>query len=65
MSETRREKDPLGPLDVPADAMYGVSMKDGATRVICQRFEGVDLVAPTAVERAPVERAEATAERGD
>src|SRR6478736_3281547 len=24
MSETRREKDPLGPLDVPADAMYGV-----------------------------------------
>jgi len=37
-----------------ADAMYGVSMKDGATRVICQRFEGVDLVAPTAVERAPV-----------
>jgi len=50
-----------------ADAMYGVSMKDGATRVICQRFEGVDLVqpAPTAVERAPVERAEATAERVD
>ncbi len=48
-----------------ADAMYGVSMKDGATRVICQRFEGVDLVAPTATERAPVERAEATAERGD
>jgi chromosome segregation protein len=37
-----------------ADAMYGVSMKDGATRVICQRFEGVDLVAPGAVERAPV-----------
>ena len=34
-----------------ADAMYGVSMKDGATRVICQRFEGVDLVATTAVER--------------
>src|SRR5215831_14157419 len=24
MTETRREKDPLGPLDVPADAMYGV-----------------------------------------
>ncbi len=37
-----------------ADAMYGVSMKDGATRVICQRFEGVDLMAPTAVERVPV-----------
>ena len=37
-----------------ADAMYGVSMKDGATRVICQRFEGVDLVAATAVERARV-----------
>jgi chromosome segregation protein len=29
-----------------ADAMYGVSMKDGATRVICQRFEGVDLPEP-------------------
>jgi chromosome segregation protein len=37
-----------------ADALYGVSMKDGATRVICQRFEGVDLVAPGAVERAPL-----------
>jgi chromosome segregation protein len=37
-----------------ADAMYGVSMKDGATRVICQRFEGVDLAAPGAVQRAPV-----------
>jgi aspartate ammonia-lyase len=24
MTETRREKDPLGPLDVPADALYGV-----------------------------------------
>ena len=24
MPETRREKDPLGPLDVPADALYGV-----------------------------------------
>jgi fumarate hydratase, class II len=24
MPDTRREKDPLGPLDVPADAMYGV-----------------------------------------
>jgi aspartate ammonia-lyase len=24
MSATRREKDPLGPLDVPADALYGV-----------------------------------------
>src|SRR5215831_10278295 len=24
MTETRREKDPLGPLDVPTDAMYGV-----------------------------------------
>ena len=24
MAETRREKDPLGPLDVPADALYGV-----------------------------------------
>src|SRR3954468_12292873 len=24
MSTTRREKDPLGPLDVPSDAMYGV-----------------------------------------
>ncbi|HEY4131745.1 MAG TPA: aspartate ammonia-lyase [Gemmatimonadaceae bacterium] len=24
MSDTRREKDPLGPLDVPADALYGV-----------------------------------------
>jgi hypothetical protein len=31
-------------------------MKEGATRVICQRFEGVDLAAPT-----PVERVEATA----
>jgi hypothetical protein len=37
-----------------ADAMYGVSMKDGATRVICQRFEGVDLAASAVVERAPV-----------
>ncbi|MGH7616345.1 MAG: aspartate ammonia-lyase, partial [Gemmatimonadaceae bacterium] len=24
MADTRREKDPLGPLDVPADALYGV-----------------------------------------
>jgi aspartate ammonia-lyase len=24
MTQTRREKDPLGPLDVPADALYGV-----------------------------------------
>jgi fumarate hydratase, class II len=24
MAETRREKDPLGPLDVPSDALYGV-----------------------------------------
>jgi aspartate ammonia-lyase len=24
MTETRREKDPIGPLDVPVDAMYGV-----------------------------------------
>jgi aspartate ammonia-lyase len=24
MTDTRREKDPLGPLDVPADALYGV-----------------------------------------
>ena len=24
MTDTRREKDPIGPLDVPADAMYGV-----------------------------------------
>src|SRR4029079_15435135 len=24
MPDTRREKDPLGPLDVPADALYGV-----------------------------------------
>ncbi|HTI65751.1 MAG TPA: lyase family protein, partial [Gemmatimonadaceae bacterium] len=24
MAETRREKDPLGPLDVPVDALYGV-----------------------------------------
>src|SRR5438874_4071898 len=24
MTETRREKDPLGTLDVPADALYGV-----------------------------------------
>src|SRR5205085_12430702 len=24
MSSTRREKDPLGPLDVPVDALYGV-----------------------------------------
>ncbi len=41
-----------------ADAMYGVSMKEGATRVICQRFEGVDLTAAQAVERAPVPAAE-------
>ena len=24
MADTRREKDPLGPLDVPSDALYGV-----------------------------------------
>ena len=24
MTDTRREKDPLGPLDVPTDALYGV-----------------------------------------
>jgi aspartate ammonia-lyase len=24
MTQTRREKDPLGPLDVPVDALYGV-----------------------------------------
>ncbi|MFL5798592.1 MAG: chromosome segregation SMC family protein [Actinomycetota bacterium] len=36
-----------------ADALYGVSMKDGATRVICQRFEGVDVVTPRATERVP------------
>ena len=38
-----------------ADAMYGVSMKEGASRVICQRFEGVDL--------APDGRDEAAARR--
>jgi len=40
----RTEKDPLGPKQVPADALYGVTMQgDGITAVISQRIRGQEL----------------------
>ena len=39
MSDFRTERDLLGDVSVPADALYGVSMRgDGVTHVISQRL---------------------------
>jgi aspartate ammonia-lyase len=49
MAETRREKDPLGPLDVPVDALYGVQ-----TLRARQNFPISDLRPPRPFVRAQV-----------
>ena len=41
-AQMRTEKDPLGSREVPADALYGVSMQgNGVTTVVSQRVRDV------------------------
>ena len=44
MTDTRREKDPLGPLDVPADALYGVQTLRAKQNFPISGFRPLDAV---------------------